>query len=273
MAGTTNTNEPQINFRELVAIEQAYKNTRSNIDTFLTWYNKLENIDSKEEATNLINKAISFIEASTANFSIAVRELNVDFVYQLAQVHEFLVSQRVKEAVEGAGCKLQGFEYRLKTRSSLARKLKSWGDEALSDDTTIQNANFWGELSSEIMDCLRFTAMLDVDSFVESYEKIMNYLGSYNYHIKYIRNTFGNKDNSYRGVNTNIINESGYVFELQFHTLASYNAKDEAHKYYEIVRLSDQYPPEEVDAALRKQEELFGAVVVPVNIEKIKNVA
>lgn len=63
---------------------------------------------------------------------------------------------------------------------------------------------------------------------------------------------------------------SGYTFELQFHTPQSLEIKEENHKLYEEIRL--------LETSLKRKQELLDLVVrssnqieVPVSVDEIKD--
>ena len=69
-----------------------------------------------------------------------------------------------------------------------------------------------------------------------------------------------------------MITPSGHKSELQIHSKESFEIKTKAHEYYDISRdETGKYTEEEKADALKKQDELFAAVPIPKNIDKIKS--
>lgn len=85
-------------------------------------------------------------------------------------------------------------------------------------------------------DVLRYTLILPVISFKELYLQIVNELKK-TFTLYRVKNTWikFDKDIPYRGINTIFANEKGILFEVQFHTIDSYNANIETHKLYEML--------------------------------------
>ena len=78
-------------------------------------------------------------------------------------------------------CKLHGFENRLKTEKSIARKI----DKKSIED----NTNIW-EAANKIKDTVRYTALSDDDDFVSNYETIKKELESKGYKETRCKNYF-----------------------------------------------------------------------------------
>ena len=82
-----------------------------------------------------------------------------------------------------------------------------------------------------------------------------------------LRNSWS-KD-QYKGINSRWrIPESGQLFEVQFHTKASYEAKQETHWAYEKLR-SPSTPESEQDELVEYQRRIFSRVEVPPRAEDI----
>ncbi|MFD8494891.1 hypothetical protein [Amycolatopsis sp. NPDC059657] len=73
----------------------------------------------------------------------------------------------------------------------------------------------------------------------------------------------GDAEAAYRGLNTNWLDpETGQVFEIQFHTRDSFDAKQSTHPQYEEKRVPNQTPAN-IEAAEAIMREIFGDVPIP----------
>ena len=131
--------------------------------------------------------------------------------------------QRMAAAVQA---RMAGLDYRFKGRESLIRKIES---KTWRRDATPARA------AANITDVLRYTVLLDGESFVSQYWQLQEQLAASGYQTNKVSNTW-RKNAVYKGINTTII-KNGQVFELQFHTEQSFNLKNnELHKLYEEAR-------------------------------------
>lgn len=131
--------------------------------------------------------------------------------------------QRMAAAVQA---RMAGLDYRFKGRESLIRKIES---KTWRRDVTPARA------AANITDVLRYTVLLDGESFVSQYWQLQEQLAASGYQTDKVSNTW-RKNAVYKGINTTIT-KNGQVFELQFHTEQSFNLKNnELHKLYEEAR-------------------------------------
>ena len=131
--------------------------------------------------------------------------------------------QRMAAAVQA---RMAGLDYRFKGRESLIRKIES---KTWRRDVTPARA------AANITDVLRYTVLLDGESFVSQYWQLQEQLAASGYQTNKVSNTW-RKNAVYKGINTTIT-KNGQVFELQFHTEQSFNLKNnELHKLYEEAR-------------------------------------
>jgi len=147
---------------------------------------------------------------------------------------------------------LISLNFRLKSPESTARKLL-----LNAHDMEISLI----EAAETVRDTLRYTFCLADEQYTAGVDEILKELSARGYTVEKFRNYWGN--DGYKGINTNLATPDGFVFELQFHTADSYDAKEnKTHDLYEIVR-SEQSTPEEKEEADAKQREIFAAVPVP----------
>ena len=153
--------------------------------------------------------------------------------------------------MESDACSLQGLDSRLKSEESLARKIQS---DAAADGITEDEA------AAKIADVLRYTLCIREDEYAATVKATLQKLTDAGCSVIKFKNTWGGF--GYRGINSQLKTPGGYVFELQFHTPASYNAKEEAHKNYEAIR-DPATSPEERNRLEEFSRDLFMQVPVP----------
>lgn len=149
-------------------------------------------------------------------------------LYEEAKKAEPNISNDLKEIVEKTGGHLEGYDFRLKTYDSLLRKLRS---EVNMEGLTLEQA------SSGLYDLVRYTSVADERTLVPHYHSLVEKLESKGYNVVRVKNTLGDINAAYRGVNTIVETPQGYKFELQFHTPTSLEIKEINHKLYEERRL------------------------------------
>ena len=163
------------------------------------------------------------------------------------------------------GTKLYGFEFRLKTYDSLNRKIendaKKYIKNGFNYDEAIKLA------ANNIHDVNRYTYILDDKNFVDTYNKVQKELLNKNYKLFKCKNSLGDMNSTYRGINNQYILNGEYV-EIQFHTKQSIEVKEKNHKLYEKVRIGST----PVEKEKMQQEMLTNNenLIVPQNIDKIK---
>lgn len=158
----------------------------------------------------------------------------------------------------------KGLEYRLKSNESLARKIATDLDEKGLPST---NENIQ-KVANGIHDNLRYTAICNPRTYAKQYEGIVKDLEAKGYEIVKVKNTFTDPTNPYKGLNTQVKNKSGYIFELQFHTRQSAIIKDKMHKLYEISRDLKQSKAARAKADAEMQE-LSKQVKMPNGVDTI----
>lgn len=138
------------------------------------------------------------------------------------------------------GMKMEGLDYRLKEKDSLARKLAD-------------------PKSGEINDALRYTMVAPPGELAGSAAKTLAKLEEQGYKVTKVKNTF-KPGAPYKGVNTQVMAPDGQMFELQFHTPQSFDMKQNVtHGLYERARLLPDNSPEK--AAIGQQMVVSAATV------------
>lgn len=121
---------------------------------------------------------------------------------------------------------LVGLEFRKKATESLARKIIA--------DSQVENISL-AKATSKINDALRYTTILDPDTFTKEYLGMKQKLIAEGYRVVKVKNTWL-IDGPYKGVNT-VIEKDGINFEMQYHTQESFDLKNgPLHELYEKYR-------------------------------------
>lgn len=156
------------------------------------------------------------------------------------------------QSMENDSRKLIGLEYRLKTPESTARKLLL---NAHDMEISLEEA------ADTVKDALRYTFCLADEAYTDGVDEILKVLDERGFTFDKVKNYWGSE--GYKGINTNPVTPDGFVFEIQFHTQDSYDAKEvKTHALYEIVR-SEESSEAEKEEASAKQLEIFATVPVP----------
>ena len=132
---------------------------------------------------------------------------------------------RAVEAEDGSR-QLAGFEHRFKGADRLKEKI---ADRMRSKGRTAE------ETLSQIPDAVRFTFQYSESAYTAGVRKDLERLEGRGFTQVECRNTW--TDEQYKGINSRWQEpKSGMVFEVQFHTQASLEAKELTHKAYERIR-------------------------------------
>jgi hypothetical protein len=132
--------------------------------------------------------------------------------------------------------RLVGFENRLKGKDRLAEKVTKAVDE--QPDLSYDNA------FAVVKDAIRYTFQYPDERYTTGVWADIGRLMEHGFERVDRRNTW--ESEVYKGINSRWrVSENGQVFEVQFHTEASYEAKQETHAAYERLR----------DPATRKDEQ------------------
>ncbi len=182
----------------------------------------------------------------------------------------FITKDLMEIAKENNGI-LVGLENRFKTESSLFRKLSE--RIKVQDVSAFRFAEILDDFAANNNDVLRYTMLFEIETYTSDCLKTLEILEEKDYQTEKIWNAWlmqeTRLDLGYRGVNVIITNPPYQTFELQFHTLESYTAKEANHFLYEEMRLK------QTDKARRKllrqtQINNVADLKFPPNIEDIK---
>ena len=133
--------------------------------------------------------------------------------------------------------------------------------EKLAERIAFQPDESVDDLASRIHDGIRYTFEYDDEHYTEGVYETESHLGQHGFDLIVRRPRWDGDE--YKGINSQWRDpDSGLTFEVQFHTRASWEAKQRTHFSYE--RLSDpRTPPEEREALSRFQRHVAASVPIP----------
>lgn len=186
--------------------------------------------------------------------------LSVDKIVEKSQKIEPEITADVNNIATKAGGKLVGLENRLKSPSSIKRKIEAEVTDGFSKSMS----------ANKIRDAIRYTTVFKEKDFVTRYKAMQYLLAIKGYKTIIVKNTWKN-DSAYKGVNTFIQNEDGDIFEMQYHTQQSFDLKNGSlHKLYEQFR-DPKTPLHEKEKLLLEMRKLSSKIKVPEGIELIED--
>lgn len=130
----------------------------------------------------------------------------------------------VEAAVPGAA--LVGLDNRLKGEDRFREKVAY--ETALEPDESI------GEIIDRIPDKIRYTCQFSPESYTAGYWNTHTQLTHQGNELVRCKNAWEGQE--YKGVNTRWLSVEGQIFEVQFHTPDSFEAKQLTHPAYERIR-------------------------------------
>lgn len=154
-------------------------------------------------------------------------------VHQKAIIAEPSISSLMK-SLETDGVHLTGFDHRFKSVDSIGRKVTNLLKGSTDPDDIVKYA-------AKVNDNLRYTLILDEINYTDQMYTRLKKLLDEGYEIIGMNNSWGNA--AYQGLNVSMLAPEGVRVEVQFHTDASFEAKETlSHSFYEIKRsaLADQ---------------------------------
>lgn len=168
------------------------------------------------------------IESDPVNETLKDESEEIENLYKDLVKQEPLMTNEIKRIIGKSNGHLEGLDFRIKTKDSLFRKIEK---EFLERNGAVSKT----EIFNNMKDILRYTTILDFETFTEEYNKIKELILKENYNIIKIGNTW--QDGSvYKGINT-VIEKNGVKIEMQYHTKESFELKNGIlHKLYEEYR-------------------------------------
>ena len=190
-------------------------------------------------------------------------EQNADVDRGVARIREvgknvIVPGMRAVEAEDTTRC-LAGFEHRFKDEDRLKEKIT---ERMRSKDRTPLEA------LAGIPDAVRFTFQYGESTYTAAVQKDIEQLQARGFIQVERRNTW--TDDQYKGINSRWREpESDTIFEVQFHTRASLEAKELTHKAYERIRSSAQ--DEELAELKEFQRRVNSMIPIPPDVADIED--
>lgn len=184
-------------------------------------------------------------------------EVRVEELMTKARAAEVWITPALTYLTRERGGELEGLENRLKSRSSLTRKLSTRTAEY--PDTLLERML--------VEDAIRYTIVIEDQPqghHDRSIHEILAILSGVGHEIGWVKNYWPPGDD-YSGVNCVLRAPNGTFWELQFHTPQSLAAKQQTHELYEEYRL-DSTPLERKRELFETMTEVWKTVPVPVGI-------
>jgi len=151
------------------------------------------------------------------------------------------------------GSELTGLEHRLKTPESFKEKLAGAIEEY--PDLSVS------EHLEDMKDSVRYTFKSNEATYTQNVNEAISQLKSDGYEPVNFKNFWGKV--GYQGINSFWRDSAtGHIFEVQFHTPSSFDAKMVTHPWYEEWRQPGIAPEREAELE-RLQNEVFDTVPTP----------
>ena len=177
--------------------------------------------------------------------------------YNKAVANEPEITEHVKNVAKSVGMDTVGLEYRIKTKDSYLRKIRSRFNPSGNE--------------YEIKDILRYTYTADATDITKKALEAIDTHEKMGYNTVELKNYWLNESDPYNGINTTINAPVGQKFELQYHTPESFELKNgKLHELYEKQRLIKDTSSKEYMELTDQMFKLSDKLTVPVNISEVK---
>ena len=124
-----------------------------------------------------------------------------------------------------------------------------------------------GQLSSAIHDGIRYTFIFDPSSYVAGVRDTQKKLAEEGYRLRLLKPSWDDPD--YKGINSRWRDpESGLLFEIQFHTRESWEAKQATHDIYETMS-DPRTIPDQCSRLAAEQRKITAGITVPKSVTEI----
>lgn len=199
---------------------------------------------------------------------------------QQAENNEPPITTDLQKIALEVSAEMVGLEEKFKSEESLTRKIT---------ETSVRNVRKFSESGYSLKnaieeavkiraernnDTLRYTFIFSFEKYVFGFRQSLQKLNQKGFNVpeNKIWNAWKNIgtvfDKGYRGINITIFSSQGQVFELQFHTKASYELKTETHFLYEELRRLKTSRQRE-NEIIQELVEMAQAVRVPKGVKKL----
>lgn len=180
--------------------------------------------------------------------------------YILHVANEPKITNDMRSVVSKTNGELHGLEYRIKTTESFITKVK----------TDVKTGQTQEHVLNHLYDTVRYTITANKEKFTSNFNETVYKLKKIGYNTIRVKNTLADKNAAYRGVNTIVESPSGFKFELQYHTIASFEIKQKNHILYEKTRSMDT-SKEDIASLYEEMKKSSKSIEVPIHCEDIKS--
>jgi hypothetical protein len=133
--------------------------------------------------------------------------------------------------------------------------------EKFADLITRNPDKSYDELACEIHDAIRYTFIFSVEGYTEGTWDSHRKIETAGYELEVRRNKWTNQE--YKGINSRWLDPaSGQLFEIQFHTQESWEAKQRTHQAYGRIK-DPRTPADELRSLREYQKRISQAVELP----------
>ena len=175
------------------------------------------------------------------------------------------VTTRLTAIAKDNKAKMEGLNYKLKTESSLARKL---ADRAR---TRVVSGDYKAAVAAEaakMNDVLRYTMLISKKTYKKVDDQLRITLQRDGYQLTNYWNAWEAADSQvYNGINMTFKTSDDQLFEVQLHTKDSFKTKQSIHDLYEEWRASTTTPARKAELA-EEMKKKWKKVPTPSGIKK-----
>jgi hypothetical protein len=132
----------------------------------------------------------------------------------------------------------------------------------VSDELQAKPDRSIATISENMPDAVRYTFQFDRDDYTDGYWNTLDCIERHGYEMEFSRNSW--EGTQYKGINTRWRTPAGQIFEVQFHTPESFEAKQLTHTAYERIR-SPVASDQERDELYQFQSEVSASIPVPAD--------
>lgn len=174
--------------------------------------------------------------------------------------HEPSMTEQLQAAVAAQqGAQLQGLKHRLKSPSSLARKIQTKGRERMLP---------YEQVAADLDDTIRYTVTTErLADLVPTLEGTIGALITQGWTVHTAEQSFV-KGNPYKGIHLVLANPGGQRCEVQFHTASALAVKDRGHKHYDVYR-DDNMDDTTRKRAFNRCVSLWDSVPTPPGLRRL----
>jgi hypothetical protein len=217
--------------------------------------------DSRAEDHELSSRQAAYFTEYKATVDAEYRAYAIDQgCDRVEKIEKEIVTPAMRRIeAEDPDRQLVGLEYSLKGKDRLTEKVT----KAMAEQPELKSDDAF----ALVKDAIRYTFQYPEESYTAGVKADITRLEAAGFERVDCRNTWTNEE--YKGINSRwLVPDSGQRFEVQFHTQASFEAKQETHAAYEKLR-SPATPKDEQDKLVAFQRDVTARVRIPSRAAEI----